>query len=278
MMKKGRRMISAIIAAAMLFSLPVQAAGSATADDQEPIIGGKISSAQVQKGDILRYSFSVSNAKLQVQNPLFRTANIMRITWTSSSGQTIVQDLNNAARIEGTLEILDGMQPGKWSISSICFLEPYKEHYGDTKGSEGLTVSATGDNLIVIKDDFSFSEFTVSGTTADTQAPVLRKKSFGLTKEKLGKKGKTVFYLKAGDKSPMRYVYCGWRNTATKETTYADMTYNASKKRYEYKLSAADFDGKGRLRLVRVAACDRYGNKTNLKGAKLPKLTITCKK
>ena len=88
------------------------------------------------------------------------------------------------------------------------------------------------------------------------------------------KKGKAKLYVKASDKSPMRYVACVWKNTATKELLYGDMIYNRKKSRYEYTLSASEFGKKGKLRLICVEACDKYGNKTTLKNKKLPKLIL----
>ena len=112
------------------------------------------------------------------------------------------------------------------------------------------------------------------GTKADGKAPVVRKKSIALTKKTVKKKGKAKLYVKASDKSPMRYVACVWKNTATKELLYGDMIYNRKKSRYEYTLSASEFGKKGKLRLICVEACDKYGNKTTLKNKKLPKLIL----
>jgi hypothetical protein len=74
----------------------------------------------------------------------------------------------------------------------------------------------------------------------------------------------------------MRYVVCGWRNNATKEVKYGRMIYNKKEARYEYTLSGNELGKKGKLRLIRVEACDRYGNKTILK-KNLPKFMLSRK-
>ena len=52
------------------------------------------------------------------------------------------------------------------------------------------------------------------------------------------------------------------------------MNHNRKKGRYEYTLSASKIGKKGKLRLICVEACDKYGNKTTLKNKKLPKLIL----
>ena len=274
-MKRLKRLSGAVLLSTVLLALPVQASGNAGQTDEEPIVGGTVSAAQVQKGETLKYGFSVQN-KRQIQSLIFSISKTVCVIWTSEGGQTIAQNLpyHWSERVNGELEITDGMEEGKWKILSIVFIDP---HYPDKVMARrmGLTVSENDENGQHVKDDFSFSEFTVQGTKADRKAPAVKKKSIGLTGNTVKKKGKTKFYLKARDKSPMRYVICGWRNTATKDITYREMNYNKKKGRYEYAVSTSDFGKKGNLRLVRVEACDRYGNKTLMKQKKLPKLTVT---
>ena len=275
-MKRLKRLAGAVLLGAVLLALPVQASGNAGQTDEEPIVGGTISAAQVRKGDTLKYGFSVKNGQLQLKSSLLGDAKTICVTWTSEGGQTIAQNLpyHWMERVNGELEITDGMEEGKWKILSIVLIDPYAPDKLSAR-QYGLTVSENGEYGQYVKDDFSFSEFTVQGTKADRKAPVVKKKSMGLTGNAVKKKGKTKFYLKARDKSPMRYVICGWRNTATKDITYREMNYNKKKGRYEYAISASDFGKKGNLRLVRVEVCDRYGNKTIMKQKKLPKFTVT---
>ena len=272
--KRLKRLAGAVLLGAVLFALPVQASGNAGQTDEEPIVGGMVSAAQVQKGETLKYGFSVINT--QINSPHFSDSETVCVIWMSEGGQTIEQNLpyHWRERVNGELEITDGMEEGKWKILSIVFIDPYAPDKLSAR-QYGLTVSENDENGQNVKDDFSFSEFTVQGTKADRKAPAVKKKSMGLTGNTVKKKGKTKFYLKARDKSPMRYVICGWRNTATKDITYREMNYNKKKERYEYTISAPDFGKKGNLRLVRVEACDRYGNKTLMKQKKLPKLTVT---
>ena len=274
-LKRLKRLAAAVLLGTVLLALPVQASGNAGQTDEEPIVGGTVSAAQVQKGDTLKYGFSVINT--QIQSGLFIDAETIRVTWTSEGGQTIAQNMKYrpGERVNGELEITDGMEEGKWKILSIALVSPHLVKSEVSWMQFALTISENDENGQNVKDDFSFSEFTVQGTKADRKAPVVKKKSIGLTGNTVKKKGKTKFYLKARDKSPMRYVICGWRNTATKDITYREMNYNKKKERYEYTISAPDFGKKGNLRLVRVEACDRYGNKTLMKQKKLPKLTVT---
>ncbi len=165
------------------------------------------------------------------------------------------------------------MEEGKWRISKIQFLSG--KVYGDIIPKEVVSVSQEAGSAD-IQDDLSFSEFTVQGTKADRKAPSVQKKGMGLTKKVITKKGKTKFYVKASDKSPMRYVVCGWRNNATKEVKYGRMIYNKKEARYEYTLSGNELGKKGKLRLIRVEACDRYGNKTIL-NKNLPKFMLSRK-
>ena len=271
--KRLKRLSGAVLLSTVLLALPVQASGNAGQTDEEPIVGGTVSAAQVRKGDILKYGFSVKNT--QIKSGLFGVAKTVCVTWTSEGDQTIEQNLpyHWEERVNGELEITDGMEEGKWKILSIVLIDPYAPDKLSAR-QYGLTVSENGEYGQYVKDDFSFSEFTVQGTKADRKAPVVKKKSMGLTGNTVKKKGKTKLYLKARDKSPMRYVICGWRNTVTKDITYREMNYNKKKGRYEYAISASDFGKKGNLRLVRVEACDRYGNKTLMKQKKLPKLTV----
>ena len=273
--KRLKRLAGAVLLGTVLFVLPVQASGNAGQTDEEPIVGGMVSAAQVQKGETLKYGFSVQN-KLGMCSSHLSCSETVCVIWMSEGGQTIEQNLpyHWRERVNGELEITDGMEEGKWKILSIVFIDPYASDKLSAR-QYGLTVSENDENGQNVKDDLSFSEFTVQGTKADRKAPVVKKKSIGLTGNTVKKKGKTKFYLKARDKSPMRYVICGWRNTATKDITYREMNYNKKKERYEYTISAPDFGKKGNLRLVRVEACDRYGNKTLMKQKKLPKLTVT---
>ena len=273
--KRLKRLAAALLMGAVLLALPVQASGNAGQTDEEPIVGGTVSAAQVQKGDTLKYGFSVQN-KLQLKSPHFSHSETVCVIWMSEGGQTIEQNLpyHWSERVNGELEITDGMEEGKWKILSIVFIMPDASDKLRARRT-GLTVSENDENGQNVKDDFSFSEFTVQGTKADRKAPVVKKKSMGLTGNAVKKKGKTKFYLKARDQSPMRYVICGWRNIVTKDITYREMNYNKKKGRYEYTVSASDFGKKGNLRLVRVEACDKYGNKTLMKQKKLPKLTVT---
>jgi len=171
------------------------------------------------------------------------------------------------------------MQPGKWKIDNILFPDPYSYAKATSLLQEwdGIKVLGQGGTFTSVVDDLSFSEFTVQGTKADRKAPVVRKKSIALTKKAVKKKRKAKLYVKASDKSPMRYVACVWKNTATRELLYGDMVYNRKKGRYEYTLSASEIGKKGKLRLICVEACDKYGNKTTLKNKKLPKLIINRK-
>ena len=272
--KRLKRLAGAVLLGTVLFVLPVQASGNAGQTDEEPIVGGMVSAAQVQKGETLKYGFSVINT--QINSPHFGYSETVCVIWMSEGGQTIEQNLpyHWRERVNGELEITDGMEEGKWKILSIVFIAPDDPDKLRAR-QMGLTVSENDENGQHVKDDFSFSEFTVQGTKADRKAPVVKKKSIGLTGNTVKKKGKTKLYLKARDKSPMRYVICGWRNTVTKDITYREMNYNKKKGRYEYAISASDFGKKGNLRLIRVEACDRYGNKTLMKQKKLPKLTVT---
>ena len=272
--KRLKRLAAAVLLGTVLLALPVQASGNAGQIDEEPIVGGTVSAAQVRKGDTLKYGFLVKHT-LQLDSPYYSHSETVCVIWMSEGGQTIEQNLpyRQGERVSGELEITDGMEEGKWKILSIVLIMP--DASDKLRGRKtGQTVSENGVGPYG-KDDFSFSEFTVQGTKADRKAPVVKKKSMGLTGNTVKKKGKTKLYLKARDKSPMRYVICGWRNTATKDITYREMDYNKKKGRYEYAISASDFGKKGNLRLVRVEACDRYGNKTLMKQKKLPKLTVT---
>lgn len=273
-MKRLKRLSGAVLLSTVLLALPVQASGNAGQTDEEPIVGGMVSAAQVRKGDTLKYGFSVINT--QINSPHFGHSETVCVIWMSEGGQTIAQNLpyHWGERVNGELEVTDGMEEGKWKILSIVLIDPYAPDKLSAR-QYGLTVSENDENGQNVKDDLSFSEFTVQGTKADRKAPAVKKKSMGLTGNTVKKKGKTKFYLKARDKSPMRYVICGWRNTATKDITYREMNYNKKKGRYEYAISASDFGKKGNLRLIRVEACDRYGNKTIMKQKKLPKFTVT---
>ncbi|MEY8427166.1 hypothetical protein AALA00_05460 [Lachnospiraceae bacterium 46-15] len=278
-MGKVKGMTAALLLGCVTFVLPVSASRTNAQIDAEPIQGGKISAAQLQKGDTLQYSFSVKNT--QITSPVFGST-VVRITWSSEDGQTIIQDIEKSSKdntFHGELKIEEGMQPGKWKIDNILFPDPYPYVKVTSLMQEwdGIKVLGQGVWPTNVVDDLSFSEFTVQGTKADWKAPVVRKKSIALTKKTVKKKEKAKLYVKASDKSSMRYVACVWKNTATKEVLYRDMIYNRKKGRYEYTLSASEVGKKGKLRLVCVEACDRYGNKTALKNKKLPKLVITRK-
>jgi hypothetical protein len=278
-MGKVKGMTAAMLLGCAALVLPVSASGTDTQIDAEPIQDGKISAAQLQKGDTLQYSFSVKNT--QITSPVFGST-VVRITWSSEGGQTIIQDIEKLSKdntFHGELKIEEGMQPGKWKIDNILFPNPrpYVKVTSLMQEWDGIKVLGQGGSLTSVVDDLSFSEFTVQGTKADGKAPVVRKKSVTLAKKAVKKKEKTKLYVKASDKSPMRYVSCVWRNTATKELLYGDMNYNRKKGRYEYTLSASKIGKKGKLRLICVEACDKYGNKTTLKNRKLPRLIISRK-
>ncbi len=232
--------------------------------------------AQLQKGDTLQYSFLVKNTHIK---SMALGSEVARVTWGSEGDQKIVQDIERSSEdniFHGELKIEEGMQPGKWKIDHILFPDSYSYAKVTSLMQEwdGIKVLGQGGTLTSVVDDLSFSEFTVQGTKADGKAPVVRKKSIALTKKTVKKKGKAKLYVKASDKSPMRYVACVWKNTATKELLYGDMIYNRKKSRYEYTLSASEFGKKGKLRLICVEARDKYGNKTTLKNKKLPKLIL----
>jgi len=258
--------------------LPVNASGVSEQEwsemFDEPIFDGCISAVQLRKGEILKYSFRVQTKHLKMtlysaREEIDRT---MRVIWRSENGQTLVEDFDGDKSVyNGELEISEGMEEGKWRISKIQFLSG--KVYGDMIPKEVVSVSQEAGSAD-IQDDLSFSEFIVQGTKADRKAPSVRKKSMGLTKKVVKKKGKTKFYVKVSDKSPMRYVICGWRNSATKEVKYGKMVYNKKKARYESTLLGIDVGKRGKLRLIRVEACDRYGNKTVLK-KNLPKLILS---
>ncbi len=278
-MGKVKGMTAAMLLGCAALVLPVSASGTDTQIDAEPIQDGKISAAQLQKGDTLQYSFSVKNT--QITSPVFGST-VVRITWSSEGGQTIIQDIEKLSKdntFHGELKIEEGMQPGKWKIDNILFPNPrpYVKVTSLMQEWDGIKVLGQGGSLTSVVDDLSFSEFTVQGTKADGKAPVVRKKSVTLAKKAVKKKEKTKLYVKASDKSPMRYVSCVWRNTATKELLYGDMNYNRKKGRYEYTLSASKIGKKGKLRLICVEACDKYGNKTTLKNRILPRLIISRK-
>lgn len=198
-MKKMKVFLAALLLGCIVSTIPVKA--SATLG--EPISNGRISAGQVQKGDTLHYQFTVRNT--QVLSPLFSTAKIMRIVWTSEGKQTIVQDIKNRGNgrsYSEELKIEEGMEPGKWKISSILFLDPQKKipDISEEKGS--LRISEQTKDVVA---DLSFSEFMVKGTKADRKAPTVRTKSMGLTKKRLKNNGKVKFFLKASDKSSLRY-------------------------------------------------------------------------
>ena len=221
-------------------------------------------------------SFSMKNTHIK---SMALGSEVARVTWGSEGDQKIVQDIERSSEdniFHGELKIEEGMQPGKWKIDHILFPDSYSHAKVTSLMQEwdGIKVLGQGETLTSVVDDLSFSEFTVQGTKADGKAPVVRKKSIALTGKAVKKKGKAKLYVKASDKSPMRYVACVWKNTATKELLYGDMIYNRKKSRYEYTLSASEFGKKGKLRLICVEACDKYGNKTTLKNKKLPKLIL----
>lgn len=279
-MGKVKGMAAAMLLGCAAFVLPVSASGTDTQIDAEPIQGGKISAAQLQKGDTLQYSFDTKNT--HIKSPAFGSA-VARVTWRSEGRQTIVQDIERSSTdniFRGELKIEEGMQPGKWKIDNISFpaLYPYVKATSLMQEWEGVKVRGQGGAHTDVVDDLSFSEFTVQGTKADGKAPAVRKRSITLTQKAVKKKEKAKLYVKASDKSPMRYVACVWKNTVTKELLYGDMNYNRKKGRYEYTLSASKIGKKGKLRLICVEACDKYGNKTTLKNKKLPKLIISRKR
>lgn len=279
-MEKITNIIKGVILGVMVLMLPVNASGALEqVQDElldEPIFDGYISATQLRKGEVLRYSFRVQtkHLKMTLYSELEGLDKTMRVIWMSENGQTLVEDFDGDKSLyNGELEISEGMEEGKWRISKIQFLSG--KVYGDMIPKEVVSVSQEAGSAD-IQDDLSFSEFTVQGTKADRKAPSIRKKSMGLTKKVVKKKGKTKFYVKANDKSPMRYVVCGWRNSATKEVKYGEMTYNKKKTRYEYTVFGIDVGKKGKLRLIRVEACDRYGNKTVLK-KNFPKIILSRK-
>lgn len=278
-MGKIKRTAAAMLLGCAALVLPVSASGTNAQIDAEPIQGGKISAAQLQKGDTLQYSFSVKNTHIK---SMALGSEVARVTWSSEGGQKIVQDIERSSEdniFHGELKIEEGMQPGNWKIDHILFPDPYSYAKVTSLMQEwdGIKVLGQGGTLTSVVDDLSFSEFTVQGTKADGKAPVVRKKSIALTKKVVKKKGKAKLYVKASDKSPMRYVACVWKNTATSELLYGDMNHNRKKGRYEYTLSASKIGKKGKLRLICVEACDKYGNKTTLKNRKLPRLIISRK-
>ncbi len=56
-MGKVKGMTAALLLGCVTFALPVSASGTNVQIDAKPIQGGKISAAQLQKGDTLQYSF-----------------------------------------------------------------------------------------------------------------------------------------------------------------------------------------------------------------------------
>ena len=86
-MGKVKGMTAAMLLGCAALVLPVSASGTDTQIDAEPIQDGKISAAQLQKGDTLQYSFSVKNT--QITSPVFGST-VVRITWSSEGGQTII--------------------------------------------------------------------------------------------------------------------------------------------------------------------------------------------
>lgn len=278
-MGKIKGMTVMLLLGCVAFVLPVSATGIDTQADTEPILGGEISVAQLQKGDTLQYSFSVKNT--QIKSPVFGST-VVRVTWSSEGNQTIIQDIEKSSKdsiFRGNLKIEEGMQPGKWKIDHILFPNPrpYVKVTSLMQKWRGIKVLGQGVSFTNVVDDLSFSEFTVQGTKTDRKAPAVRKRSIVLTKKTVKKKEKAKLSVKASDKSPMRYVACAWKNTATKEMVYRDLKYNKKKGRYECTLSGAEVGEKGKLRLVCVEACDKYGNKTSLKNKKLPKLILSRK-
>ena len=166
--KKMKGFLTVLLLGCIMSTVPVNAAGTLN----EPISNGRISAAQVQKGDTLYYQFTVQNT--QVQSPMFSTAKILRIVWISEGKQTIVQDIKNrgnGSSYSEELKIEEGMEPGKWKISSILFLDPQKRipDISEEKGS--LRISEQTKDVVT---DLSFSEFMVKGTKADRKAPTVR--------------------------------------------------------------------------------------------------------
>ncbi len=201
-MGKVKGMTAALLLGCVTFALPVSASGTNVQIDAEPIQGGKISAAQLQKGDTLQYSFSVKNTHIK---SMALGSEVARVTWGSEGDQKIVQDIERSSEdniFHGELKIEEGMQPGKWKIDHILFPDSYSYAKVTSLMQEwdGIKVLGQGGTLTSVVDDLSFSEFTVQGTKADGKAPVVRKKSIALTGKAVKKKGKAKLYVKASDK------------------------------------------------------------------------------
>lgn len=259
-MKKIRYIVYLALLVTIFCSRPVQASSLSF---PPLVVDGKVSASVLKKGDCLNYSFTVRN--VDIKSAALSFGQCMRVTWASEGGQTIDEDMpyHGYGTYNGKLLIQDGMQAGKWKIAQISFFLD-KDDIGDYRPGYSGDKYSEDERLVSI--DFSFSEFTVQGTTVDRKAPTVKKKSMGLTGRSIKKKKKVRFYVKVSDKSPVRYVICAWKNTKTKKTVYYNMKYNKRKQRYECTISDKGLEKRGDYRLALVQACDRYGNRTTVKG------------
>lgn len=119
------------------------------------------------------------------------------------------------------------------------------------------------------KYDFGIAEFiggteigfTVTGTSADTEAPVVDNSTLTISKSEIESGESSVISVKISDNDAVGQVVLSIRNEDTgKLLAYPAMTYNADTDRYEYVFEADDTIPSGHWRLASIHAHDVSDN------------------
>lgn len=272
-----------IICCFLLVKLPVFA--TEAVEDALPninswvtITNGQINKRMVQSGDTLKYKFTITDVGIDEQDEDgdFRYGiGYVNIIWRSSKKQKFERLYKWKANkksmtISGKIKIMDGMQPGEWTIEEIQILSGVGEDAG------GIIHVHDVCNRKNYKDwdyfdyiDLSFANFCVKkkrGTKVDQKAPSLDVKSLDVSKTNVKANEKFTFCVKVKDKSKIEFVKCAWTALSVfdgqniEKTSVYKMKYNKKKKCYQCILNLTRNEQKTEPEFIHVK--DIYGNET----------------
>lgn len=140
------------------------------------------------------------------------------------------------------LKVVDTLPSGYWEIGFINASDEYGYGIAEFVGN-----SKTG--------------FTIIGTTADTEAPVVDNTTLSFSKLEIDQGESSVISVKITDNIQVGRVVFSIRNEETgKLLAYPNMTYNAETDRYEYVFVADDTIPSGHWKLCSIHACDTTNN------------------
>ena len=272
---------------AVLSGLPALAAGKPSGNEAAELSACSISADTVVPGDVLEYSFVVSDkdtAEYFGTIGMGKLIKSVHVVWQSETGQKLVHTYTwdefldgygyrweewqageyhkKAIEVKGKIRIGSGMCPGKWRVAMLLL---YSD--GDKEDAETVCIDNRSLSQRATDPDLSCFDFTVTGSREDKKAPKIDLGSLSLTRKSLKFKQKATFRIKVSDQSGIKSVRCVWRYTKKDKhvsnpygsNEYGTMKYNRKKKCYEYTMRGLEKKGIYR-RLYDIRVEDIYGN------------------